>query len=155
MDLAHIQIALQTLSSLAIAGGLVYTAMQFRAWRKAAYVANFSKLVELQMMLRKMRVDDPSLASVYKHDVQGLTSDREIREYFMNIMQLSVFEIVWFSWRNGQLPRDYFDSWVKRMEAIEHEDSFRRMMASPAMKILHDDFQRYIQDLMSRPGAKG
>ncbi len=59
-----------------------------------------------------MRVDDPSLASVYQHDVQGMSSDREIREYFMNLMQLSVFEIVWFSHKHGQLPDDYYQSWV-------------------------------------------
>src|SRR5437763_17119916 len=98
-----VQIILQALSSFAIAAGLIYTAVQFRYARKAQDVANFSKLVELQMHLRELRVSDPSLAYVYKDDVQGMTTDREIREHFMNLMQLSVFEIVWYAHKQGQL----------------------------------------------------
>ena len=60
-----LQITLQALSSLAIAGGLVYAAVQFRSTRKAQLVTNFSKLVELQYNLRYLRVQDPSLASAY------------------------------------------------------------------------------------------
>lgn len=139
---------LQSLSSLAIAGGLIFTALQFRYARQAQHVANFAKMVELQMHLREMRVTDPSLAAVYKHDLRGLSSDRDIREHFMNLMQLSVFEIVWFAHKHGQLPRDYFESWVKRMRDIASEESFRRMIASPSMKILHDDFERYIHAMV-------
>jgi len=149
MDPIYIQITLQSISSFAIAGGLIFTAFQFLQYRRALHVANFSKLVELQMHLREMRVHDPSLAKVYRHDVEMLSTDDEIREYFFNLMQLSVFEIVWFSHRNGQLPDDYFESWVKRMRDIESEESFRKMMANPAMKILHDDFQQYVADMMA------
>jgi hypothetical protein len=144
MDPIYLQITLQALSSFAIAGGLIFTAVQFRAARRAQHVANFAKMVELQFQLRKMRVDDPSLARVYKHDVEGLHSEEDIRFYFMNLMQLSIFEIVWFSHKHGQLPNDYFESWVKRMLEIEREDSFRQMIANPSMKILHDDFQKYV-----------
>src|SRR5262245_56006461 len=56
---------LQTISSLSIAGGLIFAAFQFHAARKAQHVANFTKLVELQMSLRRMRVEQPKLASVY------------------------------------------------------------------------------------------
>ncbi|MFN0134240.1 MAG: DUF6082 family protein [Phycisphaerales bacterium] len=150
MNPIYLQIVLQAVSSFAIAGGLIFTAVQFRATRRAQHVANFSKLVELQFQLRRMRVDDPSLAAVYKHDVEGLASPQEVREYFMNLMQVSVFEIVWYSHRMGQLPDDYYHSWVTRMRDIEREDSFQRMIANPAMKILHDDFQRYITDMAAR-----
>ena len=88
-----LQITMQALSSLAIAGGLLYAAIQFRNTRKAQLVANFSKLVELQYHLRHLRVQDPSLASVHAQDVENLGSDREIQEYFLNLMQLSLFEI--------------------------------------------------------------
>lgn len=150
MNLQEVQVFFQSISSLAIAGGLIYTAVQFRNWRRAAHVANFSKLVELQMHQRELRVQDPRLAAVYEHDVEGLHSDQEIRYYFMNLMQLSIFEIVWFSHRNRQLPDDYYESWVRRMESIMAEDSFRKMMANPAMKILHDDFQKYVQEMLAR-----
>ena len=63
-------------------------------------------------------------------------------------VQLSVFEIVWFSYKQGQLPEDYFQSWVARFRDIATEDSFKRMMANPAMKILHDDFQLYVEGLV-------
>jgi hypothetical protein len=147
-NLQIVQITLQALSSFAIAGGLFYTAVQFRSARKAQLVANFSKLVELQYRLREMRVQDPSLASVHKQDVEGLHSDREIQEHFLNLMQLSLFEIAWYAHREGQLPEDYYESWVNRMREITQEESFRRMIRSPAMKIMHDDFERYVKRLV-------
>jgi hypothetical protein len=44
---AMLQVVLQVVSALAVAGGLVYAALQFRGWRTAQYVANFTTLVEL------------------------------------------------------------------------------------------------------------
>jgi hypothetical protein len=154
MDLLHTQLLLQSISSLAIATGIIVAAVQFRHWRKVAHVSNFTKLVEMQMELRKMRVDDPSLAKVYKHDVEGMANDQEIREYFMNLMQVSIFEIVWFSHINDMIPDDYWDSWVKRMRDIATEESFQKMVGSPSMKILHDDFQKYLEDLAAGVRAK-
>jgi hypothetical protein len=153
MDYELIRTLLQAISSLAIAGGLIYTSLEFRKGREARHVANFTHLVELQMQLRRMRVEDPSLAEVYKHDVQGLRTDREVREYFFNLMQLSVFEIVWFSYRARQLPADYYQSWDKRMREIAREESFRTMMEGPNMKILHDDFQTYVQQMVKEERA--
>jgi hypothetical protein len=147
-----VQIVLQALSSFAIAGGLIFTALQFRHVRRTQHVANFAKLVEMQMRLREMRVHDPSLADVDRHDVEGLNSPQEIREYFLNLMQLSVFEIVWYSHKHGQIPDDYYNSWLTRMKKLTEEDSFRRMVNRPAMKILHDEFEEYMRKLVP-PGA--
>jgi len=146
-----VQVTLQALSAFAIAGGLLYTAIQFREARKAQLVANFAKLVELQYGLRKLRVDHPSLASVHTHDVEHLHSEREIQEYFLNLMQLSLFEIAWYAHEQGQIPEDYFDSWAKRMWQLGREESFRRMLESPAMKIMHDDFDTYVRGLLRGP----
>src|ERR1043165_8291478 len=96
-NLQIVQITLQALSSFAIAGGLIFTAIQFRHARKAQLVANFSKLVELQYQLRQIRVQHPELASVHEHDVENLGSPREIQDYFLNLMQLSLFEIAWYA----------------------------------------------------------
>jgi len=149
MTIQEVQVLAQSLSSLAIAGGLIFTAIQFRHYRRAQHFANFSKLVELQMHLREMRVSDPSLAEVYVHDVQHARTERDVREYFFNLMQLSVYEIVWFGRRHGQIPEDYFASWERRMREIAAERSFRAMMGSPSMKIMHDDFQHYMQRVMA------
>lgn len=157
-DLEILRTTLQALSAFAIAGGLLYTAIQFRQARKAQLVANFSKLVELQYDLRKIRVDHPETAAVHKLDVEQLHSDREIREYFLNLMQLSLFEIAWYAHEEGQIHRDYFESWVRRMQQIAREESFRRMIENPAMKIMHDDFERYIRSLLLQqppPGQPG
>lgn len=148
MTLQELQVALQACSTLAIAGGFIYAAFQFRQTQRAARVANFTKLVELQLQLRRMRVDDPALAATYRHDVIDLKSERDIREYFFNLMQMSVFEIVWFAHREGQVPPDYFDSWAARMRDIAGEPSFRKMMGSPNMKIMHDDFQRFMAEIV-------
>src|SRR5262245_19673265 len=148
-----LRITLQALSAFAIAGGLFYTAVQFRNARKAQGVANFSKLVELQYQLRKIRVDHPDLAGVHKLDVVQLQSDREVQEYFLNLMQLSLFEIAWYAHKEGQLDDDYFRSWAKRMFQIAQEDSFRRMLENPAMKIMHDDFDTYLRALLRTNGS--
>jgi hypothetical protein len=154
----------QALSATAIAGGLVYTALQFRKAREAQHFANFSKLVEMQMHLREMRVGDPSLARVYRGDVafaEDLPTpearDRAIREYFFNLMQLSVFEIVWFGWKRGQIPEDYFRSWESRMHEIVAERSFQDMWNSPSMKFMHDEFHRYMAGMVAggAGGGKG
>jgi hypothetical protein len=143
-----LQITLQALASFAIAGGLLFTAVQFRQARRAQLVANFSKLVELQFGLRHIRVKNPELASVHQHDVEHLHSDREIQEYFLNLMQLSLFEIAWYAHRHGQLPPDYFQSWARRMWEVGRERSFRKMLENPAMKIMHDDFDLYVRELL-------
>jgi hypothetical protein len=150
-DLQILQITLQALSAFAIAGGLLYTAIQFREARKAQVVANFAKLVELQYDLRKIRVEHPVLAAVHKLDVEHLHSDREIQEYFLSLMQLSLFEIAWYAHKQGQLPDDYFESWEKRMRQLSEEESFQRMLANPAMKIMHDDFDTYVRTLLRPP----
>jgi hypothetical protein len=150
-NLQLLQITLQALSSFAIAGGLIFTAVQFSQARKAQLVANFSKLVELQYQLRKIRVEQPALASVHSQDVEHLHSEREIQEYFLNLMQLSLFEIAWYAHKHGQLPDDYFHSWTSRMWQVSQEKSFQRMIANPAMKIMHDDFDIYVRHLIELP----
>ena len=146
-----VQIVLQALTSFAIAGGFIYSAFQFRQARKAQLVANFSKLVELQSQLRYQRVDHPSLASVSPGDVQNLHSDREIQEYFLNLIQLSLFEIAWYAHDHRQLSDDYFNSWANRMWEIGQEQSFRSMIDNPAMKIMHDEFDAYVRRLIHSP----
>jgi hypothetical protein len=143
-----IQIVLQALSSFAIAGGLVYTAVQFRYVRQTQHMANVAKLIEMQMRLRELRVQDPSLADVDTHDVEGINSPQEIREYFLNLMQLSVFELVWYAHQQGQVQDDYYASWVTRMRKVAEEESFRRMVNRPSTKILHDKFERYVRDMV-------
>jgi hypothetical protein len=146
-----VQIVLQALTSFAIAGGLIFTAVQFRHARKAQLVANFSKLVELQSQLRYLRVENPSLASVSPADVEHLKSDREIQEYFLNLIQLSLFEIAWYAHKHGQIPPDYFHSWTIRMWQVAQERSFRSMIDNPSMKILHDEFDSYVRHLIDAP----
>lgn len=143
----YFQLTLQALSSVAIAGGLLYAAVQFRATRKAQLVANFSKLVELQYHLRHLRVQDPSLAKVHPQDIQHLNSDREIQEYFLNLMQLSLFEIAWYAHDQKQLSDEYYDSWVQRMRQVAREESFQSMIRNPSVKIMHDDFEDYVKGL--------
>jgi hypothetical protein len=147
-----LQVTLQAIASLAIVGSLTFAALQLRHWRRAYQVMNFTKLVELQMMLRKMRVEDPSLARVFKDDMQGLTTDDEVRQYFFNLMQMSIFEIAWYSRCMGQLGEDYFQSWAHRIQLLRDEESFRRMMDHPGMKFMHDDFQRYMRDVIASSG---
>jgi hypothetical protein len=132
-NLQLLQITLQALSSFAIAGGLIFTAVQFAQARKAQLVANFSKLVELQYELRKIRVEQPSLASVHSQDVEHLHSEREIQEYFLNLMQLSLYEIAWYAHKHGQLPDDYFRSWTRRRRRPPRRRRAITARASPSV----------------------
>ncbi len=141
-------VTLQAISALAVAGGLAYAALQFREWRSAQYVANFTKLIELQLQLRKMVVDDPTLAPI------GLgVPPNEMRGYFYNLMQLSLFEIAWFSHGHGQLTEDYFASWVGSMALIARRPAFRGMWQSGAGMILHDGFRQYVETLVTSLNA--
>jgi hypothetical protein len=144
-----LQVTLQALSSFAIAAGLIYTAIQFGEARKAQLVTNFSKLVELQYQLRRLRVDNPRLAS--EGDVQHLHSEHEIQVYYVNLMQLSLFEIAWYAHKHRQLPDDYFDSWRVRIWDVAQEPSFRAMLDNPAMKIMHDEFATFVRKLIESP----
>lgn len=148
MDTPTLQVSLQAVSSTAFVCSVIYAGIQLRNWRRAQQVANFIKLVEMQMQLRKIRVDHPELARVHTHDAEGLESPVDIQHYFLNLMQLSVFEIAWFSHRMGQLSTDNYRSWEGRMRAVESEPSFRRMWNKPSMKILHDDFAAYMERMM-------
>ena len=150
-NLQILQIILQALSAFAIAGGLLYTAFQFREARKAQSVSNFAKLVELQFQLRRMRVENPELAATHKADVEHLRTPQEVQAYFLSLMQLSLFEIAWYAHEQRQLPEDYFKSWERRMWQLGSEESFRKMIANPAMKIMHDDFDTYVRGLLDRP----
>jgi hypothetical protein len=150
-NLQLLQITLQALSSFAIAGGLFFTAVQFRQARKSQLVANFSKLVELQSQLRYQRVENPELASVSPSDVENLQSPREIQEYFLNLIQLSLFEIAWYAYNEKQISRDYFNSWATRIWHIGQESSFRAMVDKPGIKIIHDEFDTYVRRLIHAP----
>ena len=145
---------LQSVSSICIAGGFLYSALQFRDYRRAQHVGNFTKLVELQMHLREMRVHDPELAKVYRDDVEDLASAKDVREYFFNLMQVSVYEIVWFSMRERQLPEDYFRGWEQRMRSIAAEPSFRMMVRKPSMKFMHDEFAAHVRALVDSTPAR-
>ena len=150
-----VQVILQALSSFAIAGGLIFTAFQFRNARKAQLVTNFSKLIELQAQLRYVRVNHPELASVSPGDVEHLKTDREIQDYFLNLIQLSIFEIAWYAHKQGQIPDDYFASWTTRMWDVGQEASFRSMIENPSMKIIHDEFDQYVRRLIKSPAPPG
>jgi hypothetical protein len=147
-DVALYQMILQAISTLSVASGLVYGALQLRNWRIAQYSANHTKLVELQLQLRKMRMDDAQLTLV---DPQGgpAGSQEELREYVYELMQLSLFELAWFSHEHGQLPDDYFRSWVTSMSAMAGRRSFQAMWRSSSTKIVHDRFRAYMETLVA------
>ncbi len=142
------QTILEAISALAVTGSFVYTALQLRGWRNAQYVANFTKLVELQLELRRMRVDDPQLALADPDAVPAGTQE-EVRAYFYELMQLSLFEIAWFSHEHGQLTDDYFRSWVNSVTAMATRRSFQSMWRSNATKIMHDRFRDYMEVLVA------
>lgn len=139
--------AAQALSAVAFAGTFIYAALQFRVWRTAQHVANFTKLVELQLKLRSMNVNDPSLAALDPYFDPGATAE-EVRGYFYNLMQVSLFEIAWFSHKHKQLDEGYFQSWVSNMSAFVRRPSFRSMWRSDRTKILDNRFRIYVDTLI-------
>ena len=147
MNSPLVQVLIQAISTLGVAGGLVYAGLQLRGWRESQYVANFSKLVELQMQLRKMIVDDPTLA-VGGLGLPSKTSPDEIRADYYNMMQLSVFEIAWFTHLHGQLTDDYFSSWVASMADVVQRPSFKTMWRHDRLKIMHSHFRDYMNTMM-------
>ena len=76
------------------------------------------------------------------------TRPEDIRSDFYNLMQLSLFEIAWFSHLKGQLTDDYFKSWVNNMAEVAHRPAFRAMWKSDRTKIMHDGFRQYMNTFM-------
>src|SRR5215470_15155884 len=148
MDNAMFHVVLQVVSALAVTVGLIYTALQFRGWRTTQHVANFTKLVELQLQLRKMVVDDPTLATLAGVD-PGAAPD-EVRSNYYNLMQVSLFEIAWFSHQHGQLPHNYFASWMENMAVVTRRSAFRAMWEGDGTKIMHEGFRHYMDTLIVR-----
>ena len=142
------RVVLQTVTAFAYAGTVIYAALQFRSWQAGQRVANFSKLVELQLQLRSMNVNDPTLAAIDPYFVPGATPD-EVRGYFYNLMQLSLFEIAWFSHKHRQLDEGYFQSWVSNMTSVVMRPSFRSMWQSDRTKILDNRFRAYVDTLIA------
>jgi hypothetical protein len=64
-------------------------------------------------------------------------------------MQLSLFEIAWFSHEHGQLPDDHFRSWVNSMSAMAARRSFQAMWRSSSTKIIHGCFRAYMETLVT------
>lgn len=152
MNLPLLHAMLIAIPLLMAAGGLVYAAMQFRGWKASQYVANFTKLVELQLQLRKMVVDDPTLAPTGATKAARSPAE-EMRSYYYALMQMSVFEIAWFAHEQGQLTDDYFASWQAYMAAMAKYPAFRAMWQTDRATILHDGFREYVDALTSIESA--
>jgi hypothetical protein len=149
MSVGDAQILLQSISALAAAGSLIYLVLEFRGWRTAQYVANFTKLVELQLQLRRLRFDDPTLISADTEPTLSALPAEKVRTYFYYLMQLSLFEVAWFSHSQKQIPDDYFASWVNNMRALAQLPGFQLMWATETTKIMHDGFRHYMDGLMA------
>jgi hypothetical protein len=93
-------------------------------------------------------VTDPQLALLDPETVPAQTQE-EVRSYFYELMQLSLFEIAWFSHERGQLTDDYFRSWVRSMSEMVTRRSFQSMWRSNATKIMHDRFRAYVETLVA------
>ena len=153
MTTAEVQFVFQIISALAAAGGLIYLILELHGWRKAQYVANFTKLVELQLELRRMRVDDPGLVSPEMDPKLAILPPEQIRLYFYSLMQVSLFEVAWFSHEQGQLTDDYFRSWERNMSHLAERPSFQLMWASNTTKIVDDRFRLYVDGIVRAAGA--
>ena len=94
-----------------------------------------------------MVVEDPTLATLGA-GMSPETAPDEIRGNFYNLMQVSLFEIAWFSHQHGQLPHDYFASWVANMAAVTQRSAFRTMWQNDRTKILHAGFRQYMNTLV-------
>src|SRR5256712_11598989 len=94
-----------------------------------------------------MVVEEPTLATLGT----GMSPEivpNEIRGNFYNLMQVSLFEIAWFSHQHGQLPHDYFASWVASMAVVAHRPALRTMWQSDRTKILHAGLRPYMNTLL-------
>ena len=149
MDKATIHTIVQAVSIFSMTGGLFYAAVQFRGWRAAQQVANVTKLIELQLELRKMMVDDPTLAPISISNKVDCSKE-ETRAYYYNLMQLSLFEMAWYSHGQGQLSDDYFKSWEANMAHVMKRPAFRAMWTDDQLKIIHPQFLTYVDALFER-----
>ena len=83
-------------------------------------MANFTKLIELQLRIRTIVNDNPISGPA------GVPAEAVQNSYY-SLIQLSLFEIAWYSHKYGQLTDDYFDSWEFNMASIATRSAFRAM----------------------------
>jgi len=73
---------------------------------------------------------------------------KDSRGYYYSLMQLSLFEIAWFTRKHGQLTDDYFASWKVSMASTAKGPAFRAIWQSDRTKILHDGFRKCMDALL-------
>jgi len=147
-----LQVLIQGIPLLAAAGGLVFAAMQFRGWRTTQYVANFTKLVELQLQNPKDDRGGSHLSAEGQREPTRSPAEKT-RLHSYALMQIGVFEIAWFTHKYGQLTDDYFASWEAAMVSIVKYPTFRAMWQTDQTKILHDGFRQYVDFLIETSSA--
>ena len=95
-----------------------------------------------------MVVDEPSLARANLGSGIEFPADA-IRVGYYNLMQVSLFEIAWFSHRHGELTKDYFETWTAYMKAVAQRPTFREMWALDRSAILHNRFRKYMDSILT------
>jgi Mn2+/Fe2+ NRAMP family transporter len=112
-------------------------------WQATQEVEDGRRRPETQALRRHKAYASEHLSRIKQDTVVGMGVS--------NVVALSIFEIAWYAHKHGQLPRDYFQSWTTRMWEVAQEKSFRSMNDNPSMKIVHDEFDRFVRRLIAAP----
>ena len=147
MNNPMLQVVLQAVSALAVTGGAGLRGLAVSGVANRAACGEFYHAGRAAITTPQMAVEDPTLATLGA-GMSPETAPDEIRGNFYNLMQVSLFEIAWFSHQHGQLPHDYFASWVASMAVVAQRPAFRTMWQSDRTKILHAGFRQYMNILL-------
>lgn len=114
--------------------------------QRTIYASTYSRMIEMLKDLRAMRIEDPTLAQVYKGDTNGKT-EQEIRHHFFNLIVLSIAELLFVNRKLKLAPDRDWDNWIEAIRHLAQEPSFRAMVLGPSRKIVHPEFEGMVKQI--------
>lgn len=144
---------LESITTTSITGGVLFAMYQIVLGRRTAAVTTYQKIIELHVMLRKMRVDQPTLYKIDNADAKMFDDipknkrDEAVRKHFFNLMRLSVFEFAWIADQKRQLPGDYYKDIEERFKEVLQDSDFANILNSKYAKLHNSDFIKYARTL--------
>jgi hypothetical protein len=126
---------------------LIILIIENRTLRKTIYASNYGKMIDMLKELRLLRINDPELAKVYETEVKNL-SPTETRYHFFNLIVLSILEMLFVDMKLGLITKDTWQFWLKRIQDIANEKSFRQMVLRQSYKIVNPEFCKIVEEIV-------
>ena len=146
---ALIQTISGILQTLAVLVTLIILIKQYKKFTQQTKVSNYTKQIELLKELRLLRINSPELSKSYSTELTD-TSEDYTKQHFFNLIVLSVFEITFINYQEETIDKNTWTFWLKSLEVICKEESFRNMMNKEQHKIANPEFLKIVEKIIDK-----